>query len=370
VNELPDRQQLLSFQARWIRRAGAASLLGAFVVTGSIIFQRAGLHLPDSSSDADQLVFFHDHSGRLILSSVLQALGFCLFIGPLLFLFRAAQGRAERVRGAFAGLIILGPLAFGVGLALSSVGSSQAADDFHNQAPAVEQHARAQAQATASKSATPKGVKGDKSAAAPAKGGGTTTAPTKTSASTTTTAPSGTTTTAAKPKTPDQAANDARESLADHLNRHTGLLVAGGLISTIGVLAIVFSLIYTPLWCMRVGLLTRFWGALGMAFGLFLIIPLFPPVPGLVLWFAAIGLMFIGTWPRPLPPAWGAGVAIPWPRPGDDIGPPPEQPGTDGTVEGSGREVSERPLPESGASEAEPIGETQGQRRKKRKRRG
>lgn len=368
MNELPDRQELLFFQARWIRRAGAASLLGAFLVTASIVFQRAGLHLPDSSSDADQLVFFHDHSGRLILSSLLQALGFCLFIGPLLFLFRAAQGRAERVRGAFAGLIILGPLAFGAGLALSSVGSSQAADDFHNQAPAVEQHARAQAQAAASQSAAPKGGKGGKSDAAPAKGGRTTTAATKTSA-TTTTAPSGTATTAAKPKTPDQAASDARESLADHLNRHTGVLVAGGLISTIGVLAMVFGLIYTSLWCMRVGLLTRFWGALGMAFGLFLIIPLFPPVPGLVLWFAAIGLMFIGTWPRPLPPAWGAGVAIPWPRPGEDVGPPPAQPGADGTVEGSGREVSERALPENGAPEAEPPGDTQGQRRKKRKRR-
>jgi hypothetical protein len=123
---------------------------------------------------------------------------------------------------------------------------------------------------------------------------------------------------------------------------------------------------------MRTGLLSRFWGALGMAFGLFLVIPLFPPIPGLVLWFAATGLMFLGLWPRPLPPAWEAGEAVPWQRL-EDGGPSAE--GGPATVEGSGREVSETPLPESGdgaegQTEArDPSGETQGQRRKKRKRR-
>jgi hypothetical protein len=377
VNELPSKQELLAFQARWIRRAGAVALLGAFIVTGSIVYQRAGLHLPSANSDADQLVFAHAHSDRLIVSSLLQGLGFLCWTGPLLFLFRAAQGRAQRVRGAFAGLVVLGPLAFGIGLTVSSIGSSHAADKFVQQAPAVERQAREQAQAaSAAQNAAPQGgKKGGKS------GAGTGTTPAKTATGATTTSAGGSTTTpttaaAAKPKTPDQAASDARESLADHLNRHTGLLVAGGLISTIGVLALVFGMVYTALWCMRVGLLSRFWGALGMAFGLFLIIPIFPPVPGLVLWFAAIGLMFIGVWPRPLPPAWGAGEAVPWARPGDSIGPPPDRTGADGTVEGSGREISEPPLPEDGGPTGEgaappepPYGETQGQRRKKRKRR-
>jgi hypothetical protein len=118
---------------------------------------------------------------------------------------------------------------------------------------------------------------------------------------------------------------------------------------------------------MRVGLLGRFMGALGIAFGLFLVIPLFPPIPGLVLWFAVLGLMFVGVWPRPLPPAWAAGEAIPWERPGDDLGPPPE-PGPPGTVEGSGREVGEAPLAQEAEPE-QPPPESQGQRRKKRKRR-
>ena len=80
--------------------------------------------------------------------------------------------------------------------------------------------------------------------------------------------------------------------------------------------------------------------------------------------------MFAGLWPRPLPPAWAAGEAIPWQRPGDDLGPPPAERGPAGTVEGSGREVSEQPLPDDGGQNGEPPdGETQGQRRKKRKRR-
>jgi hypothetical protein len=134
----------------------------------------------------------------------------------------------------------------------------------------------------------------------------------------------------------------------------------------------VFGMIYTSIWCMRTGLLTRFWGALGIAFGLFLIIPLFPPIPGIVLWFAAIGLMFLGVWPRPLPPAWAAGEAIPWPRTGEDVGDSGGAP--TGTVEGSGREVSEPPLDEpsefdESQATIDEFAETQGKRRKKRKKR-
>jgi hypothetical protein len=368
-SSLPSKQEVLAFQNQWLKRAGAAGLGAAFIVAASIVLQRAGLDLPNGDSDADQLVFAHAHSSRLIYSSVLQGLGFVLFLGPLLFLFRSANMRAQRMRGALAALIVLGPVAFGIGVAVSAVGSSNAADKFATQEPAVVQQARQQAeqQAKAPAPATPK--KGKNAGGADI---------TRSISTATTTTPSTTTTAAApKPKTPDQAASSAREGLADHLNKDTALLVAGGLISTIGVLALVFGMIYTNLWSMRTGLVSRFWGALGMAFGLFLILPLFPPVPGLVLWFAALGLMFLGLWPRPLPPAWAAGEAVPWQRPGDDTGPSPSEQGPSGTVEGSGREVSEQPLPESGEQDGEsdappepPYGETQGQRRKKRKRRG
>ena len=327
-------------------------------MAASIVLQRAGLHLPSGNSDADQLVFEHAHSSRLIYSSVLQGIGFCLFAVPLTVLFRAAAMRAQRVRSSFLGLILLGPLAFGIGVAISSIGSTQSASDFVKQEPAVVQSARAHAAAAqpTTSASKAKGQSGEATHGRPRID------------------PTGTTTTAAQPKTPDQAAHDAREGLADHLNKHTTVLIVGGLISTIGVLALVFGMVYTNLWSMRLGLLSRLWGAVGMAFGLFLVIPLLPPIPGLVLWFAVTGLMLIGLWPRPLPPAWAAGEAIPWQRPGDDLGPPPAEGGPGGTVEGSGREVSEPPLPDQGDGNGQPpeppYGETQGQRRKKRKRRG
>jgi hypothetical protein len=367
---LPSKQELLDFQSTWLKRAGAGAVGGALIVAAAIVLQRVGLHLPDSDSDADQLVFAHAHDGRLVWTSFLQGIGFVLFAVPLVFLFRSAAGRAARVRNAFLGVIVLGPLAFGLGVAITSIGTSDAASKFVDQEPAKVQQARQQAEQAQSAPANGKGTSGGATTTTTAKS---TTAETTTATGSTTTATGTTTTAVAKPKTPDQAASDAREDLADHLNRHTTVLIVGGLISTIGVLALVFGMIYTNLWSMRVGLVSRFWGALGMAFGLFLIIPLFPPVPGLVLWFAAIGLMFLGVWPRPLPPAWGAGEAIPWAKPGDSIGPPPVEAGPPGTVEGSGREVAEKPLPEEEPGNGEPpeppYGETQGQRRKKRKRR-
>jgi hypothetical protein len=88
---------------------------------------------------------------------------------------------------------------------------------------------------------------------------------------------------------------------------------------------------------------------------------------GVVLWFVIVGLMLARWWPAPLPPAWDAGEAIPWPSRSEAELPPA---GPSGTVEGSGREISEQQLPDDGAGEpeAEPAA-TQGQRRKKRKRR-
>ena len=363
---LPSKQEVLRYQTTWQKRAGAAGLGGAFFVAASIVLQHVGVHVPSGNSDADQLAFAHAHSGRLIYTSVLQGLGFALFAIPLTYLFRSALGRAARMRTAFIGLIVLGPVALGFGVAVSSFGTSKAADKFVAQEPAKVQQARTQAEQQAAP--TTKGASGGSTA----KSTTARTAPTTTGASSTGT---GTTTTAAaaKPKTPDQAAHDAREDLADHINSHTALLVAGGLIFTIGRLALVFGMIYTNLWAMRVGLFSRFWGSVGMAFGLFLIIPLLPPIPALVLWFAVTGLMFLALWPRPLPPAWAAGEAMPWPKAGQDSGPPPGEPGPGGTVEGSGREVSEQPLPEDGDGNGQPpeppYGESQGQRRRKRKRR-
>ena len=193
MNALASKQELLAFQARWMRRAGAAAVAGAFIVTAATVLQRAGLNVPSGNSDADQLAFTHAHSARLILSSVIQGVGFSIFLAPLLFLFRSAQGRAARVRGALVGLVVLGPLAFGAGLAISAVGSSHSADKFDQQAPAVARQARERAQAAASAPTQRPDQKAE-----PGKSGATPTTTATSTSGTSTSTGSGATTTAAK----------------------------------------------------------------------------------------------------------------------------------------------------------------------------
>jgi hypothetical protein len=86
------------------------------------------------------------------------------------------------------------------------------------------------------------------------------------------------------------------------------------------ILGMLVAMIYVPLQAMRVGLLTRFFGTLGMALGAGMLF-IAPAISLLTIsiWFLWLGLMFIDKIPGgPRPPAWEAGVAIPWPRPGDE----------------------------------------------------
>ena len=64
---------------------------------------------------------------------------------------------------------------------------------------------------------------------------------------------------------------------------------------------------------MRVGLLTRFQGVLGMIVGATLILPL--DQFGLIrsAWLVLVGLLILSIWPRQRPPAWETAEAVPWP---------------------------------------------------------
>jgi hypothetical protein len=326
---LPSKQQLLDFESRSIRPAGFAALAASVITVAGVVVQHAGLHFPGGNSDAAQLAFVHAHSSRLILSAVIQAIGTALFAIPLVFLFRAASARAERMRGRLVVLVALGPVLLAAAVIVISIAGRHISSEFADQAPAVEQQARERAQAVSTQSGTA---------------------------------------TQATTRTPDQAANDARENLADDLGKHYALASIAGVLQLIGIVGVLLAFIYTPLWAMRTGLLTRPVSFLGIVAGILLVLPVLGPLSGLavVVWSAIIGLLFLGYWVRPLPPAWAAGEAIPWPRAGEDVG-TPSAARAPGTVEGSGREVSEQPLPENG-EQATPR-ETQGQRRKKRKRR-
>lgn len=369
---LPSKEVLLERERRWLRPAGIMAIVGALIYAAGQVIPQVGLSAADT--DAERLQQFHDHAGKFLLGQTLQGVGFAFFAAPLFVLIQAAAGRTEKVRRGLVPFAFIGPILIAISSVVLGFGFNEAADSFVEKAPAAEQQARLQTEAEQGQGqgGKPEGKQGATGTAATettATGTGTGTAGTGTTGTETTGA--GTT---AEPRTPDEAADDAREDLADDVIDDTGTLKAGAGLRLPAILSLVFGMIYIPLWSMRTGLLTRFWATLGMALGVSLI--LLGPLGqiGLVLWFAVVGLIMAGVAPAGRSPAWEAGVAIPWPKPGEDLG----EPG--GPVEGSGREVSEPPPPDVGGAppgeqgtEPGPTGpgpsETQGQRRKKRKRR-
>ena len=138
----------------------------------------------------------------------------------------------------------------------------------------------------------------------------------------------------------------------------TGLGLAGSL-------GLAFTTVFLALNAMRAGLMTRFWGTLGMAIGIGTL--LFGSVM-LLGYMLLIALLITGWWPGARPPAWEAGVAMPWPKPG--------QPGNvqqqgDGLAapedfEGTATEIDE---PESPSDPARPE-RRDNKRKRKRKQRG
>jgi hypothetical protein len=66
---------------------------------------------------------------------------------------------------------------------------------------------------------------------------------------------------------------------------------------------------------MRVGLLTRWVGVLGIFTGVLIFLPIggaeLEIVPAF--WMVAMGLLYAERWPNGDPPAWAAGEARPWP---------------------------------------------------------
>ena len=158
--------------------------------------------------------------------------------------------------------------------------------------------------------------------------------------------------------TPGGGAGIPIGTYADDLIRdQTTFSIAQGL-SFAGVLGFVVGTVYTSLWAMRVGLLTRFMGTIGMALAasLVLLAQAFSLL-ALMLWFVYLGMVILGKTPRgKRPPAWDAGEGIPWPKPGEE----PRAPAPDSgeAVDGTATELD----PETNSNSA------RRERAKKRKR--
>jgi hypothetical protein len=239
--------------------------------------------------NAEILRSTYENKSSVVVSGILQLIGFALVAAPLFFLFRADKARSDRVRSQLVGLVIVAPLFLAASAGLTIGARQEAADHF----VAGEAKSTLTAKETKEKCASDledEGKKGFEEEYEPR---------------------SGETANAAceRQKNEDDAAEHATSeaSLAP--------LVSG--LGLAGALGLIVALIYTSLWAMRTGLMTRFWGTLGMVSGVaFVLGPLF--IVALV-WLLYFAFLLLGRVPGGKPPAWAAGEAIPWPSPGEKM---------------------------------------------------
>jgi hypothetical protein len=97
-----------------------------------------------------------------------------------------------------------------------------------------------------------------------------------------------------------------------------GLAVFAQVLGLPGALALALSLVLIALNAMRVGLLTRFMGVLGMITGALQILPIGGPLPVVqAFWLIMLAVLFLDRWPNGQPPAWRTGNPEPWPSSAD-----------------------------------------------------
>jgi hypothetical protein len=277
------RQQILQWEGKWSVPAGLATFAAVLALVAATLVSSVS-----GDGQAEVLRSVHAHSGSVTLSSLLQAAGFLILGVPLFFLFRAAQARSPRVRNQLVGLVVVAPLFLAVSGGLTGVTRNDAADKF----VAGEAKSTLSAKEANEKCVSERKDSGVEAFAADFE-----------SAAETPLA------NCEKTKIEDDEAENAvtEASLSSLV---AGLGVAGGL-------GFAVALFYSGLWALRTGLLTRFWGTLGMASGVALLLG--PAFYITLVWFIYFGLLLVGKLPKGRPPAWAAGEAIPWPTPGEKV---------------------------------------------------
>lgn len=297
---MSDRRGALAWEARWSLPTAIATFAAiAFLVAAAVIANSFS-----GGGEAESLLEIDRHGGSVTLASVLQAVSFVLLAAPLVYLFRAALLRGERMRSRFLPLVVVAPLALAAGALLTGAAAKEAASDF----TAGKSHATLTAKEASSECRSErkddaKGFRGEFG-----KGGG---------------------------AVSDCAAEKREDDSATHAIDDASLRAPAKVIELVGGLALAFALVYCSLHALRVGLLTKFWGSLGIALGIAVLLGLLPIA---LIWFAYLGLLIAGWLPGGRPPAWAAGEAIPWPSPGEkaaaELSPPP----ADGDVSSSAEE--------------------------------
>jgi hypothetical protein len=362
-------QRVIERERRWAVRAAVAAVLSfAFYLASYVIERTAGLYA--GASDAKQLTSLNEHAGTILFASVVRAIAFLLVPVPLIYLFRAAQARNPRVQAAMIGFVLIGPILFAAQSVAQGIGAREAASDFVKLADEPSKpYALFQRQLKSDPKALDKvtiytGLGNPALEVQTAGGFYTVSDFGKSNGEKVVTDLPGKLD-AANPSVDHETQTDAAAQLGDARandvtsNANT-LQVAQALLFP-AVLGLVVMMIYVPLQAQRVGLLTRFFGSLGMALGASVILILPVALLGVFIWTGYLGLLFVGRVPKGRPPAWETGEAIPWQRPGD--GPADDAATRDEVVDGEASEVGSDP-----SASSSPDAPAAGKRKRKRRR--
>ncbi len=272
----------MAWEARWAIPVGLATLLAVALIVAAVFVIGA----VSGEGEAELLRSAGEHRSAVTLEGILQALGFALLAAPLVYLFRAVAARSDRVRYQLIGLVVAAPLFLAASSFLTATATKDAASQFVAGDAASTLNAK-EAGEKCRADFEDMGAKEFKE-----EFGGSGGAPTL-----------------AKCNQRKIADDEATNAVKDAPTR--GISTGFGLAGRLGLAV---ALVYSCLWAMRVGLLTRFWGSLGMALGVAALLLI---VQFTIVFFLYFGLLVLGRLPGGRPPAWAAGKAIPWPTPGE-----------------------------------------------------
>ncbi|MHB8659148.1 MAG: hypothetical protein ACYC91_14555 [Solirubrobacteraceae bacterium] len=134
----------------------------------------------------------------------------------------------------------------------------------------------------------------------------------------------------------------------------------------LGLLLTAIAFVLVSLNAMRVGLLTRFIGYLGIFAGALVVFPIVPIPVVAGFWFLAVAVLLLGRWPSGQPPAWRSGRAEPWPS-SREAADQRARGGVQGRGSGGGRgKTSATPEPETVGAPARTRSATPKRKRKRR----
>ncbi len=299
--EVLAREQRWSLPVALMTLAAIVMLIASAIVIGPV----------NGDGDAEILRAAQDHSSAVTLSSILQAAAFVLLVAPLVYLFRATQARSPKVRGQLIGLVVAAPLFLAVASVLNAAATDQAASDFvAGKASADLSVGEAKADCRSERRDDPDGFRDEYGGPGEPEGG---------------------VLRCAEDTVTDDAATNAIAA-ASTRDAATGFGLGGRL-------GLAFTLLYTCLWAMRTGLLSRFWGSLGMALGAAALLLL---IQFTLIFFLYFALLTAGWIPGGRPPAWATGEAVPWPTPGEKAASELETAGESPDPEGDNEERRKR----------------------------